>query len=72
MAVATTGNVMTSSDGSTWTLGATNLAAARNIAFGNGLFVVVRGGPAGNNPGQINRLATSPDGIGHTEILGHI
>jgi hypothetical protein len=74
VAVATTGHVMTSFDGYAWTLGASNnLGRARNIAFGNGLFVVVRGDPVPPpnstvQPGQITTIATSRDGITWTYI----
>ncbi len=58
VAVASTGNVMTSSNGITWTSRtAASSNSWRSVTYGNGLFVAVAYSGTGN------RVMTSPDGI---------
>ena len=56
--------VMTSPDGSTWTLRTTPIGAWVSVTYGNGLFVAV--GYADATPGDFNRVMTSSNGIDWT------
>ena len=60
VAVSTTGHIMTSTDGITWTL-QTNptITSLRGIAYGGGLFVAV----GYNGSSSTSNVLTSPDGV---------